>query len=186
MLVTTNTDGTLECRRLLAADAGELAGLFAALCDCNDNRFFHPHPLSAEAAASLSHYHDGHHTLSADRDEYHVVKDLGGGAILGYGMLRGWAEGFAVPSLGIAVHPRHRGRGIARQFMLHLHRVACGRGARQVRLKVYRDNQPAVRLYESLGYRFTPLGESEWLGIAPLAASRPETQSRSRNRSRVA
>jgi hypothetical protein len=32
-------------------------------------------------------------------------------AAVGYGLLRCWAEGFAVPSLGIAAHPDHRGRG---------------------------------------------------------------------------
>lgn len=187
MLVTTSHDGTLQCRRLSSADSGELASLFAALCEHHDHRLFHPHPLTSEAALSLTEHHACCHTVLANRDEYHVAQDVGSGRIVAYGMLRGWAEGFEVPSLGIAVHPEHRGRGIAKQFMQHLHRVAIGRGAERVRLKVYRHNQAAVKLYESLGYTFTPHGEAEWLGIATLATkSHLQVAPTWSNRSRVA
>lgn len=169
MLVTTSPDGTLQCRRLAPSDRTGLASLFASLCEHHDHHLFHPHPLTDEAAASLVEHHACRHTVLADRDEYHVVLDQESTTVVAYGMLRGWAEGYEVPSLGIAVHPRHRGRGIARQFMQHLHRVAVGRGAERVRLKVYRHNQAAVGLYESLGYVFTPHGDAEWLGLATLA-----------------
>jgi ribosomal-protein-alanine N-acetyltransferase len=176
MLITTSHDGSLLCRRLITADARGLSLLFEALCEHNDHRLFHPHPLTAETAAALAQQHANPHTVLANRDEYHVVLDSatrnqdGKETIVAYGMLRGWSEGFDVPSLGIAVHPQQRGRGIARQFMQHLHRVAIGRGAERVRLKVYRHNQAAVSLYESLGYAFTPHGNAEWLGTATIAA----------------
>ena len=175
MLVTTSHDGTLLCRRLAKADGRGLASLFAALWEHNDHRLFHPHPLTAETADALAGQHASPHTVLANRDEYHVVLDCTSSCeerrerIVAYGMLRGWAEGFDVPSLGIAVHPQQRGRGIARQFMQHLHRVAIGRGAEQVRLKVYRHNLAAVALYESLGYTFTPHSDAEWLGVATVA-----------------
>jgi len=188
MLVTTSHDGSLLCRRLAQADGSGLAVLFAALCEHNDHRLFHPHPLTAETAAALAEQHAHPHTVLANRDEYHVVLDCDAGRgeqIVAYGMLRGWAEGFEVPSLGIAVHPQHRGRGIARQFMQHLHRVAVGRGAERVRLKVYRHNQAAVGLYKSLGYSFTPHNDAEWLGIATIAQKArllPEHTSSARSR----
>jgi ribosomal-protein-alanine N-acetyltransferase len=193
MLVTTSHDGSLLCRRLTRADDGGLTALFEALCEHNDHRFFHPHPLTAETASALAQQHANPHTVLANRDEYHVVLHGAGGSlhrpaqIVAYGMLRGWAEGFDVPSLGIAVHPGHRGRGIARQFMQHLHRVAIGRGAERVRLKVYRHNQAAVALYESLGYAFTPHGDAEWLGVATVAAkARFSSEHTPRVRSHVA
>lgn len=173
MLVTTSHDGSLLCRRLTKADDQGLALLFEALCAHNDHRLFHPHPLTADTATAVTRQHANPHTVLANRDEYHVVLDRTDGEakkIVAYGMLRGWAEGFEIPSLGIAVHPHHRGRGIARQFMQHLHRVAIGRGAERVRLKVYRHNQAAVSLYDSLGYTFTPHGDAEWLGVATIAA----------------
>ncbi len=54
----------------------------------------------------------------------------------------------------VAVHPSHRRRGIARRLMeatiLHVHE----RGGGLVVLDVRRENAPAYRLYESLGFAF--------------------------------
>lgn len=131
-----------------------------------DGSFFHPHPLTGAAARSICR----HQHVDGGRDEYHVMVDPDvRGRVVGYGMLRGWAEGFVVPSLGIAVHPDHRGRGIARRLMTHLHDVAAERGADRVRLRVYRDNLPAVRLYASLGYELQPHSATELLGFLTLA-----------------
>ncbi len=149
------------------ADEASLADFFAALVAAGDERLFHPHPLTSEAAREICHHH-GTTTVGAC-DEYHIVIDTdgpgGSGPVVGYGILRGWSEGFSVPSLGIAVHPDHRGRGIARRLMAHLHDVAASRGAERVRLKVYRHNTQALGLYESLGYEFEPHSETELLGF---------------------
>ena len=74
-------------------------------------------------------------------------------------MLRGWDQGFAVSSLGIATHAAARGIGLGRALMLYLHAEARRRGARRIRLKVYPDNRVAVELYRTLGYVFA--GELE-------------------------
>ncbi len=153
------------------ADEAALADFFAALATAGDERLFHPHPLTHEAARTICQYHGM--TDGRACDEYHLAIDdadarSSNGQILGYGILRGWAEGYAIPSLGIAVHPQHRGRGIARRMMAHLHEVAARRGAERVRLKVYRDNTPAIRLYESLGYEFEQHSETELLGFFTL------------------
>ncbi len=67
-----------------------------------DGRWFHPHPLTAVEAARPCAY-DG-------RDLYYAA--VTGDAVVAYGLLRGWDEGYAVPSLGIAVHPAARGLGL--------------------------------------------------------------------------
>jgi len=94
---------------------------------------------------------------------------LEGGRIIAYGMLRGWSEGYAIPSLGIAVLPECRRRGVARQLMHHLHEVAADRGAASVRLTVYRENRAASLLYESFGYRLTPCSDHELRGHLSLS-----------------
>jgi ribosomal protein S18 acetylase RimI-like enzyme len=53
--------------------------------------------------------------------------------------------------------------------MDHLHAVAAERGAPRVRLKVYRNNRAAIRLYESLAYEFEPFSETELLGFRSLS-----------------
>jgi len=75
-------------------------------------------------------------------------------------MLRGWDEGYAVPSLGIAVRAEAQGSGLGRLVMGYLHTEARRRGAPRIRLKVYPDNVRAVELYRSLGYEYRPELES--------------------------
>ena len=82
-----------------------------------------------------------------------------GGRVVAYGMLRGWDDGYEIPSLGIAVHPAARGSGAGRELMEHLHREARARRAPSVRLTVYSDNASARRLYEELGYELESRGD---------------------------
>lgn len=54
---------------------------------------------------------------------------------------------------GVYVHPRFRGRGVARDLMTDvLARVRCVNGVRQVSLTVATTQVAAVALYESLGF----------------------------------
>lgn len=132
----------LEYTGVTPSRTGELARFFAALVDNGDEVFFHPHPLTHEQAVQQGQY-QGHdlYCLQLFRDR-----------ISGYGMLRGWDEGFAVPSLGLAIHPRQRGRGLGRDLLLFLLAAARRRGAETVRLTVHRENHGAVRLYRSMGF----------------------------------
>jgi ribosomal-protein-alanine N-acetyltransferase len=83
-------------------------------------------------------------------------------------MLRGWDAGYAVPSLGMALHPSARGQGLGRTFMELLHDAARTRGARRVRLKVYPENEAARTLYERLGYVFSDFEEGQLVGSFDL------------------
>ena len=77
-----------------------------------------------------------------------------GGQVLSYGMLRGWDEGYEIPSLGILVRADVRGAGLGDLTMRLLHLAARRRGARRIRLTVYERNHRAISLYVSLGYKF--------------------------------
>ena len=148
----------LEFRRVGPELAAALGAFFAALRASGDERFFHPHPLTAEHALALA-AHSG-------RDLYYAA--VVGGRVAAYGMLRGWDAGYAVPSLGIAIHPDARGRGLARPFMHFLHAAARLRGAPRVRLKVYEENARAVDLYRALGYAFGDSEAGEIVGTLAL------------------
>jgi GNAT superfamily N-acetyltransferase len=151
----------LEFSRVTARHERGLAAFFQDLCSASDERWFHPHPLTAAHAARLADYRG--------RDLYYVATR--GEAVLAYGLLRGWDEGYETPSLGIAVHPASRGRGLARPFMIFLHAAARQQGARRVRLRVYPDNTPARRLYESLGYRLEPGPDGQLVGFCQLESA---------------
>jgi ribosomal-protein-alanine N-acetyltransferase len=134
-----------------------LAQFFDELVQADDERWFHPHPLTRERARELAGY--------AGRDLYVVMVD--GRKVLGYGMLRGWDEGFEVPSLGIAISPAHTGRGLGRRMMEFLHEAAAERGAKKIRLTVDESNLAAIRLYTSLGYTLIPDESGRLVGTRP-------------------
>lgn len=61
------------------------------------------------------------------------------------------------------VSPEHRRRGIGSALMHHAENWAKARGDRQIGLQVFYCNQPALRLYEHLGYQ----PQSIWM-VKPL------------------
>lgn len=150
--------GHLEVRILDETWAQPLAELFRALREAGDEKQFHPHPLTDEGAAMCTRY--------TGRDLYYVLVE--GSRVLGYGFLRGWDEGYEVPSLGLAIHPAARGVRLGETFMHVLHVAARRRGAKTVRLKVYPGNVTAVRLYERLGYRFVGEEAGQLVGLLEL------------------
>ena len=102
------------------------------------------------------------------RDLYYALAD--GMTMIGYGMLRGWDEGYEIPSLGLALDSSVRGHGYGRMFMHFLHAAALRRGAKRIRLKVHRENVRGIDLYKSLGYEFGQQEGSQLIGYLQLAA----------------
>lgn len=109
-----------------------------------DTVYFSPHPNDDSALDFV--------TTNANKDLYYLLVE--GKEILGYGLLRGWNEGFAIPSLGIAISPKNRGQGLAKLLMQFLYIAAYKKGAERIRLRVMKHNTRAIKLYEDLGYSF--------------------------------
>ncbi len=63
----------------------------------------------------------------------------------------------------LAVHPKFLRYGIARRLLEFADQLARTKAARTIRLDVYTNNLPAIKLYESCGYAF--VGEVD-LGYA--------------------
>ncbi|GAA1990493.1 GNAT family N-acetyltransferase [Kitasatospora viridis] len=57
--------------------------------------------------------------------------------------------------MNVEVEPGRRGRGYGRELMLTAERLCLAAGVHDLGLNVYAANEPAHRLYESLGYRLT-------------------------------
>ncbi len=157
----------MEIRPLEASDAAALTAFFEALAaDETARQFFHPHPFDAPSARSICA------GAGRRKDEYFAAFEEG--EIVGYGMLRGWDEGYAVPSFGGCVGARSRGRGLGRALLRHALGRAAARGASQVMLKVYPENTAARALYESEGFTFTERASDgvQLVGRLHLAPSR--------------
>ena len=135
--------GRLRVARLSPADADDLAELFERNAVESVTDSFDPFPLTPATAQAL--------TTAAGHDRF-----LGGrldGRLVAFAMLRGWDQGFAVPSFGVLVDVEHQGRGIGRAVTEWAREESRGLGCPRLRLSVYRHNLRAHGLYVSLGFR---------------------------------
>ncbi len=136
-------------RGVRPTDARVLGDFFETLSLDPSAHMFHPHPLTAEYAGAL---------VAGDRmDEYFIAVDQD--RVIGYGMLRGWDEGYTTPAFGVAVLSEARGRGVGRQLLRYAFELAREHDATEVMLKVHPDNRAAKLLYESEGFEFTGVAE---------------------------
>lgn len=136
---------TLRIAVLDTDDMSSLIALFEVIVGDGEAANFHPHPFTPEQALAIC--------SGAGEDTYALMSH--NNQPIGYGLLRGWDEGYDVPSLGIFVASEFRGTGAALALMAYLHCCAKLKGAREIRLKVHQQNRRAWRLYESLGYQFS-------------------------------
>jgi ribosomal protein S18 acetylase RimI-like enzyme len=159
--VPTPTEREVWIDRLRPDDAGPLARFFAELAaDTEATGFFHPHPLTRRHAAWLCGP-DG-----PRRDRYFLARQ--DGKPVGYSMLRGWDEGYEVPSFGACVLAAARGQGLGHLLLSHAIDHARWAGAPRLRLTVYRANERAVRLYTKFGFAFTDKNPRELVGLLDL------------------
>ncbi len=75
-----------------------------------------------------------------------------GNAIVGYCGVFVPAPGIEADILTVAVLPDYRRQGIAKEFMRQIEAYAIEREASAMMLEVEISNEPAIKLYESLGY----------------------------------
>jgi GNAT superfamily N-acetyltransferase len=140
--------GQVLVRVLRPGDADELGDLFVELAGDPASVHFHPHPLTRDEARRIAR-------RAGIRDDIYFVA-AADGRIVGYGMLRGWDEGYAVPSFGVAVAVDRRGEGIGRRLLQWAIAAARERGAERMILKVHVTNVGARHVYETEGFVFEP------------------------------
>jgi ribosomal-protein-alanine N-acetyltransferase len=136
-----------------------LGAFFEEIAQDPASQHFHPHPFSRAFAKEIACYRGSDLFCVACAED----------RILAYGMLRGWDDGYDVPSLGLYVSGVVRGVGVGRLMLEYLHTTARLRGCSAVRLSVYRDNLVARSLYESAGYVFKQEEGEELVGTFLLS-----------------
>lgn len=141
----------IELVRLVPKWRDELTLFFEDINVSIDAAFFAPHQTDSASIEKIAN-------LSGS-DLYYLL--LVNKSILGYGLLRGWDEGYEIPSLGVAIHPSARGVGLGELLISFLHALATQRGAEKIRLRVMRNNHKAINLYRKLGYIFEDAAERQ-------------------------
>jgi ribosomal-protein-alanine N-acetyltransferase len=119
-----------------------LTALFEQNADPAVTKRFDPFSLTAAQALRIA--------TEPRRDLYYSATQ--DGQLLALSMLRGFDEGYAIPSFGIFVDRECNGQGIGRRLSEWTIERARLRGCRAVRLTVYADNHAARGLFASLGF----------------------------------
>jgi ribosomal protein S18 acetylase RimI-like enzyme len=122
------------------------ADALTELFECNSTpevtSSFDPFPLTGQEARRIA--------FEPRQDGYYVaVRD---DRLVGLSMLRGFDEGYAIPSFGIFVDHETHGQGIGRALTVWTIETARRRGCPSLRLSVYSANSVARGLYTSLGF----------------------------------
>jgi GNAT superfamily N-acetyltransferase len=157
---------SLTLQPIGASDADRLSTFFAEIANDGPTvQFFHPHPMTREQASALCV------SGAARRDRYSIATHLTG--VVAYSMLRGWDEGYDVPSFGGCVGPAFRGVGLGRWILVKAMHESRMLGAQRLRLTVYKANTAAVGLYRELGFVMSDKNENEFVGFADLTVTLP-------------
>lgn len=151
---------SIEIIRLRAEHAGRLADFFKTIDTSEYRKDFAPHPFNEEYAKFVCNY-DGSDLY------FSVLHD--GKEIIGYGILRGWDEGYEVPSIGLCILKKYQGSGLGRLLLNFLEIVSRLRGCSTVMLKVKKDNPVAKKLYESQGYDLKEHNEDFLIGYKKIS-----------------
>lgn len=132
----------LSIRRLKPADAAKVARA-AEACSSGYMRFYKTFSFSAASLRAAF--------AKAKNDGYWGIFD--GTALAGYFMLRGFDDGWDIPAYGVFVPEAYAGRGLSR---LALQYALCWcrlKGVKTVMLKCHPENERALKVYESCGFR---------------------------------
>ena len=101
-------DESFRIRPLGPEDAEHLGDLLAEVAADPEAGHFRPHPFT-HARRSKSR--------SGRASEMTCFAAVLEGRLVGYGMLRGWGGGYAIPSFGVALGVRYRGLGVGRSLL---------------------------------------------------------------------
>lgn len=72
---------------------------------------------------------------------------------VGFSMLRGYDEGYSVPSFGVFIDHRQLGKGLGKMLLKLTVDEAVRTGSDKVRLSVYKSNSGAVKIYSDFGFQ---------------------------------
>jgi ribosomal protein S18 acetylase RimI-like enzyme len=129
-------------RSLRPDDVAGVAALLARSRDDPEMTFFDPFPLTEETARRLA--------CEPRLDRYYVAEVSS--ELIGLSMLRGWDEGYDIPSFGVMVDPAWHGRGVGSALTDFTIASAVELGCEAIRLSVYARNERASRMYVQRGF----------------------------------
>lgn len=122
-----------------------LARLFERNAHPSITKMFNPFSLTVARAHEIA--------MRPRRDIYYGASL--GACLLALSMLRGFDDGYEIPSFGVLVDRENKERGIGSSLTQWTIEQARQQGCRAVRLTVYADNALARSMFTAVGFRET-------------------------------
>jgi len=131
----------LAVRSLTLENAAELSAMLLALSP-DYARFFHPFGFDLKTVTDV--------LSSQGQDAFMGLYWMD--RIIGFFMLRGWNDGYEVPTFGIIIDEKFRGYGLE-MLSLDTAKTICRlRGAERMMLKMHPDNISAKGVMRKIGF----------------------------------
>jgi ribosomal protein S18 acetylase RimI-like enzyme len=141
----------MDIRPATEADLTAIRDLYLAVAERSGGIIRRPHEVTAAYVAGFFEKtrRDNGYSLVAGDAEQRIVGEI---HAYGYGLE---AHAHILTDLTVSVHPDAQGRGIGKRLFLHLLGLieAERSDILRVELWVREQNQPAIGLYESVGFR---------------------------------
>jgi [ribosomal protein S18]-alanine N-acetyltransferase len=96
------------------------------------------------------------------RDIYNIL--ISGQRVIGFSMLRGFEDGYTIPSFGIIIDYRFQNLGLGKHLLSLTIDQAKSIGCTKVRLSVYQCNQAGWKIYQAIGFREVERTKVDLLG----------------------
>lgn len=106
------------------------------------NSYFHPFEFDKESLDSI---------ISNSKSDLYFIMQYNQ-EIVGFFMIRGFDEGFDIPSYGVWIHPNYNGKGLAKLSLNYTLSLLKLQNKKKVMLKVHPSNLVAKKLYEASGF----------------------------------
>ena len=134
--------GRRVLKEIVPADITELTSFFNRNNTSSILQGFSAFPLKKETAILICSQNH------LDKYYLYIEENI----IKGFSMLRGWDEGYSIPSFGIFVDKDFQGLGLGSKI-LNLTLEKCrSLGCQKVRLSVFSSNKIAYKLYTNFGF----------------------------------
>lgn len=132
---------TLEIKKIDASYAQELSELLLQ-SGTDYSKYFIPFSFDFESVSKV--------LSKAVKDMFYGI--FASNKLVGFYMLRGWDEGYEIPSYGVWVSPDFSSKGLSRLTLQHAITVCRINSIKKLMLKVHPENLIAKKIYEDFGF----------------------------------
>jgi len=73
-------------------------------------------------------------------------------SLIGFYMLRGFDEGYEIPSFGVWISKAYSAKGLSKLTLQHAVSICKINGVKKLLLKVHPENKRAIKIYKNFGF----------------------------------